>query len=249
MRLSRADCLALRWSAPVSNSRRFTHTGSATVPRRPSWSRVTRCRTSVTIWLASATRCQPSTAINASGRAARMPEAYGADGSITTISTFVRNASDCSASQSFTHAPVRPGANPSSDPGPSREQSTKEVSHGSDRFHDTPSRTQRTDRNLVSSMPSLLVGAGSGSHPAAAAISALCAVGHDTRYSRATSETARLLDAIAVATWCRSRSVTRARGRTAVETWWPALLVALTNLRRVQRSHRRLQPSDQANQA
>src|SRR5215203_4481871 len=219
MRLSRADCLALRWSAPVSNSRRFTHTGSATVPRRPSWSRVRRCRTSVTIWLASATRCQPSTAINASGRAARIPDAYGADGSMITISIRFRKASVCSPSQSRTQPPVRPGANPSSDPGPSREQSTNDVSHGSDRFQVTPSRIQRTDWNRVSSIPSLLVGVGAGSHLAAAATSALCAVGHDTPYSPATSETARLLDAIAVATRTRSRSVTRPRVRTAVEAW------------------------------
>ena len=58
-----------------------------------------------------------------------------------------------------------------------------------------------------------------GNHFVAATTSALCAVGHDTPYSAATSETARLLDAIAVATRSRSRSVTRARGRTAAETW------------------------------
>src|SRR5215217_3882699 len=73
--------------------------GSATVPRRPSRSRVMRCRTSVTIWLASATRCHLSTAILASGRAARIPDAYGAEGSITTILIIFRNASDCSPSQ------------------------------------------------------------------------------------------------------------------------------------------------------
>jgi hypothetical protein len=67
-------------------------------------------------------------------------------------------------------------------------------------------------------MPSLLVGFGSGSHLAAATMSALCAVGQDTPYSEATSETARLPDAIAVATCCRSRLVIRARGRTAAET-------------------------------
>jgi hypothetical protein len=70
-------CLADRCSAAVSSSRRFTHTGSATLPRRLNRSRVTRCRTSVTIWLASATRCDLSTAILASGRAGRIPEAYG----------------------------------------------------------------------------------------------------------------------------------------------------------------------------
>jgi len=81
-----------------------------------------------------------------------------------------------------------------------------------------PSKIQRTDRNRVSSIPSREVGSGSGNHRAAAVISALCAVGHDTPYSPATSETARLPDAIAIATRCRSRSVSRARGRTAAET-------------------------------
>ena len=116
------------------------------------------------------------------------------------------------------HPPVRPGANPSSDPGPSAEQSTKLVSHGSDRLQTIPSKIQRTDRNRVSSIPSLLVGTGSGSHFVAATTNALCAVGQDTRYSTATSETARLPDAIAIASRRRSRSVTRARGLTAAET-------------------------------
>jgi hypothetical protein len=43
-----------------------------------------------------------------------------------------------------------------------------------------PSRNQRTDRNRVSSIPSWLVGAGSGSHLAAAVTSPLRAVRHDT---------------------------------------------------------------------
>ena len=43
-------------------------------------------------------------------------------------------------------------------------------------------------------------GAGSGNHLVAATTSALCAVGPDTAYSTATSETARLPDAIAIAT-------------------------------------------------
>jgi len=63
-----------------------------------------------------------------------------------------------------------------------------------------------------------LVGVGSGNHFVAATTSALCAVGHDTSYSPATSETARLPAAIALATRYRSRSVIRARGRTAAET-------------------------------
>ncbi len=114
---------------------------------------------------------------------------------------------------------MRPGANPSSDPGPSREQSTKLVSHGSDRFQVIPSKIQRTDPNRVSSIPSRHVGGGPGNHFVAATTNALCAVGHDTWYSLATSETARLPDAITLATCCRSRSVIRARGRTAAETW------------------------------
>src|SRR5215203_2264854 len=82
-----------------------------------------------------------------------------------------------------------------------------------------PSRIQRTDRNRVSSIPSRLVGSGAGSHLAAAVINDLCAVGHDTPYSAATSETARLLEAIAVASRSRSRSVTRALDRTAAARW------------------------------
>jgi hypothetical protein len=80
---------------------------------------------------------------------------------------------------SRTHAPVWPGVNPSTDPGPSGEQSTKLVSHGSERFMVMPSGIQRTEANRVSSMPSLLVGR-VGSHLAAAATSAFCAVGQDT---------------------------------------------------------------------
>jgi hypothetical protein len=81
---------------------------------------------------------------------------------MTTISTMSQNAYVCSASQSLTQPPVRPGANPSSDPGPSPVQSTKLVSHGSDRFPVIPSSHQRTDRNRVSSIPSRAVGVGSG---------------------------------------------------------------------------------------
>ena len=43
-----------------------------------------------------------------------------------------------------------------------------------------PSKIHRTDRNRVSSIPSRLVGSGSGSQAAAALTKALCAVGHDT---------------------------------------------------------------------
>jgi hypothetical protein len=75
-------------------------------------------------------------------------------------------------------------------------QSTKLVIHGSERRQVIPSRIQRTDRNRVSSIPSTAVGSGSGSQWAAAVIRALCAVGHDTLYSAATSATDRLLPAI-----------------------------------------------------
>jgi hypothetical protein len=53
--------------APVSSSCRFTQTGSATVPRRPSSSRVTRCRTSVTIWWRArrGAICRPRSALGA----------------------------------------------------------------------------------------------------------------------------------------------------------------------------------------
>jgi hypothetical protein len=104
---------------------------------------------------------------------------------------------------------LRPGTEPSSNPA-SPEQSTNEVSHGSDRFQVMPSKIQRTEPNRVSSIPSLLVGSGSGSHLAAAATSAWWAVRHDTPYSAATSETARLLEAIAWASCSRNRSATRA---------------------------------------
>jgi hypothetical protein len=62
-------------------------------------------------------------------------------------------------------------------------------------------------------MPSTRVGVGSGSHLAAACTSAVCAVCHDTPYSRHTSATDRFDAAIAVANFSRSRSVTLARGR------------------------------------
>ena len=166
----------------------------------------------VRVWYASATRCHLSTAIRTPGRAARIPDAQGADGSMTTSSIAARNAGVCTPSQSFTQPPVRPGANPSKDLSPLVEQSTNEVSHGSDRRHVTPSRSHRTDRNRVSSIPSRLVGAGSGNHFAAAAINALCAVGPDTWYSPATSETARFPGRDRPASLSRSRSLTLARG-------------------------------------
>jgi hypothetical protein len=81
-------------------------------------------------------------------------------------------------------------------------------------------------------MPSLLVGR-VGSHLAAAATSAFCAVGQDTPNSEATSETARLPDAIAVAIRCRSRSVTRAPAARIVRTGGERSRPSLTKLARV----------------
>lgn len=97
--------------------------------------------------------------------------------------------------------------------------STKLVSHGSLRRQPASCSTQRTDRALVSSIPSTLVGSGSGSHLAAAATSARCAVGHDSPDSAATSQTALFPGAIAFATVSRSRLVTRALGAIAALTW------------------------------
>ena len=58
-------------SRPRSSSRRFAHAGSIVRPRRPSSSRVTRWRTAVTALFASMIRWKWSTAIAASGSAAR----------------------------------------------------------------------------------------------------------------------------------------------------------------------------------
>jgi len=175
-RHSRFHCLLDRCSAPVSRMCRLSPIGSAVVPRRPSRLRVRRCRTSVTMVFATATWCHWSTAIFTPGRAARIPDSYGADGSITTISIRRRNASDWTPRQSRTHPPLRTGVRPSSGPGWPGVQSTKLVIHGSEGRQLVPSRIHRTDWNRVSSMPSTAVGAGSGSRRAAAAISALCAV-------------------------------------------------------------------------
>jgi len=134
---------------------------------------------------------------------------------MTTTSTASRKAWVCSSSQVFTHAPERPGVNPSRRPGWLRVASTNEVIHGSLRRHAGPvvvsSRTQRTERARVSSMPNTAVGSGAGSHVVAATISALWAVCQPTSYSSATSDTARFEPAIAVASLSRSRVVHRDR--------------------------------------
>ena len=162
-------CLVDRCSAPVSSSRRFTHTGSAT--RAAAAEQV-------------AGDALPDLGDHRVGERDQVPfvdrdlriRQRGADPGRVRRRRVDHHDLDrcpgtpriCSPSQSRTQPPVRPGANPSSDPGPSREQSTKLVSHGSDRFQVMPSKIQRTERNRVSSIPSLLVGAGSGSHLAAA---------------------------------------------------------------------------------
>jgi hypothetical protein len=165
--------------------------GLACGPRRPCRCRERRWRTWVTASLPNLTRCHLSTAICACGSARRIPDAYGADGSITTVSTMPRKCSVCRPSQVRTHAPDRPGASPSSTPAPAVSASTNEVSHGSDRRHPCGSSSHRTRRARVSSTPSTRVGVGSGSHLAAARTSAVCAVCHDTPYSRHTSATDR----------------------------------------------------------
>lgn len=126
-----------------------------------------------------------------------------------------RNAGVCSASQSITHAPERPGVSPRRCPGRVGSALTNEVIHGFDRVQPASSSTQRTDRARVSSMPSTRVGSGSGSHWLASAMSARCAVDHATWYSLATSLTARLPDAIAEPIFSRSRVVSRDRAGTA----------------------------------
>jgi len=166
----------------------------------------------VTISLARRTRWKWSTAICACGSAARIPDAYGADGSITTVLTPDRNSGVCSASQLFTQPPERPGASPSSSPRRAGSASTNDVSQGSERLHPVVSRSQRTLRARVSSMPSTAVGVGSGSHLVAATTRARWAVCQATPCSAATSDTARFDPAIALAKCSRSLAVSRDRG-------------------------------------
>ncbi len=115
---------------------------------------------------------------SARGSAVRIPEAYGAQVSMTTTSIAARKVGVCSASQSRTHAPDRPGASPSILPGPVVSASTKDISQGSVRRQPASARTHRTD---VARVSSTAPGSARGSHRAAAATSARCAVGHDTR--------------------------------------------------------------------
>ena len=168
---------------------------------------------------ASATRCHLSTAIFASGSAARIPDAYGADGSITTISIAVRNSSDLLA-QPLLHAAS--GAARSQPQQRSRPVAGAVDEAGQPRIGPLPGDAVQdpADRSGTGSHRSPARSSAPVRQPrAAAAISALCAVGHDTPYSAATSETARL----------RRRDRGRhlvpqpfgdpARGRTAVEVW------------------------------
>ena len=74
------------------------------------------------------------------------------------------------------------------------------------------SSRQRTRCARVSSMPSTRVGGGQGNHRAAAVTSASCAMSQLTQWAALASATARFDPAIAVASWSRSRSVSRDRG-------------------------------------
>lgn len=60
-------------------------------------------------------------------------------------------------------------------------------------------------------MPSTLTGSGSRSSVSAWATNARCAVGHDTSWASATSDTARPASPIACPIAVRSRAVVRAR--------------------------------------
>jgi hypothetical protein len=138
-----------------------------------------------------------------------MPEAYGADGSMTATSIRSRNPLSCNANQPFTQAPERPGTRPSNRPGTAGSALTNDVIQGSERLHPASSRNQRTDRARVSSIPSTRVGSGAGSHPAACAIRARWAVSQDRPCSRAMSDTGRFDRAIEAATRSRSRAMAR----------------------------------------
>ena len=170
----------------MSSSRRFTQTGSATVPRRPSRSRVTRCRTSVTIWLARATRCHLSTAIVASGQ-------RGPDPGRVRRRRVDHHDLDRRPGTRRSARPASPARSrrcgqeptPAAIPARRREQSTK---RGQPRIGALPGDRRRGSSGPTGTgshrSPTALVGSGSGSQRAAAATSALCAVGHDTPYSR-----------------------------------------------------------------
>ena len=67
----RANAAGESRSRPRSNNLRFAHAGSIFRPRRPSRSRVTRWRTSVTALFPSMIRWKWSTAMAASGSATR----------------------------------------------------------------------------------------------------------------------------------------------------------------------------------
>src|SRR5450759_4040760 len=77
---SRVQARAVRVSAPRSSSRRFAQAGSLPRPRRWWRSRTSRRRTSVTIWLARATRWKVSTLTAAAGRCSRRALRNAAEG-------------------------------------------------------------------------------------------------------------------------------------------------------------------------
>jgi len=114
----------------------------------------------------------------------------------------------------MTGAPVRPSRYPSKPWEPAR--STNPVSNGSTLTHRRVSsqRVQWGFPRRVSSMPSTRVGSGSARNALAWATNARCAVGHDTPWTVATSDTERAASPIAAPIWVRSRPVVRARAGT-----------------------------------
>lgn len=148
------------------------------------------------------------------GNAVRTPDAYGADGSITPISSAARTAPGCSADQSFDAAAGTARATPSRPPARPATGAVDGVGQPRvrpppvDAVEDPP---DRSEPSLIDPQHSGRVGSASDSHLAAGATRALCAVGHDhdTPYSKAMSATDPLLEAIADAVLSRSRSVSR----------------------------------------
>src|SRR5665647_1023131 len=202
-------------SLPARNrSRRCAQAGSTFIPRLPCCSCWTRWRTSVSILLASITRWKWSSTILACGNARRIPDAYGADGSIATTATPSRNSLLCKAIQASTHAPDRPGASPMIPAGWAGSRSTIEVIHGSLRAQPVSLKNQRTGRARVSSMPIIVVGAACPSAATAVATRMRCTVHHATPNSPATSLIARFVAVTAALTLARSRVVNRDRAGT-----------------------------------
>ncbi len=104
----RANVSGVSRSRPVSSRRRDAHSGSFFRPRRPRSSRVTRCRSSVSMSFASWTRWNRSATTTASGSAVVTARREDADRSNHTWVTPARHCSGCSMSQSATVVAVRP---------------------------------------------------------------------------------------------------------------------------------------------